>query len=530
MRLQRNFGGFMPAALSGEQIEQITHLIGNKNYSNRKIAVIVGVSHVTIGYYRKKVEQLGITSEFLLTLDYDEKQQLFHPNYPYRQSKKASVDFLYHLKEINKYNGKKGSPNKKSAWEKEREEKGDNADCLSGFYKKFNAFLKVAGAQPSLPQFYQPGEVFFCDFVGPKLAYGPNDEFEANFAAGCFGYSKYVSYQATDFQTTYDWGAFIQKQFKAANGPTIRVVHDNTTALVRIKDSVRTFNKTYQMMYRHHGFIPCPIPRKSPQFNALAEISVKIFETEILPILRAMKFNTLVEMNEVIDKHTYKINHRILSGDIESRYDKYVRDEMPALQDYPDKDFEFPLKTRDIKVPKTWNFSEDGVKYPIPHNAKIKRVILLVRKQEIEVQSNGKTLCIHERLRPGRRHLITPDHLPKKFQKYYIETEAYFVAWAEKLDSAVVELIQAQFNGVSFPDYKGRNSCMKIQKLCTEDNERQFIECCDFVVTYGELTYEELSEAMECKVTDDEVVDRCLDLFKQVHKKHPRDGGRHYAH
>jgi hypothetical protein len=284
------------------------------------------------------------------------------------------------------------------------------------------------------------------------------------------------------------------------------------------------------MMSIHFGFIPCPIPRKSPKFNALAEISVKIFEMGILPKLRAMKFNTLIEMNEFINKMTYKINRRILSGDIESRYDKFLRDEQPALQCLPAKDFDFPLQTRDIKVPKTWNFKQDGVSYPIPHNPNVKRVILLVRKHEIEVKSKGRTLCIHKRLRPGERHQINPVHLPKKYQKYYIEDEAYFVAWAETLAPVVVELIKAQFNGVSKPDYDGRNACLKIKKLCKEGHKKAFIECCAFVVAYEEFNYEALSRAMESNVTDDEVVDRCLYLFIQTHDKNTKDGGNHYAH
>jgi hypothetical protein len=153
----------MPAILSGEQIEQIVHLKENTNYSYRKKADILGVSHPAISYYESLADQLGITSEFLQTIDNVEKQQLFHPNYPYRKSKKAKVNFLNHLSDINKYNGKKGSPNKKSAWEKECAERGDDADCRSGFYKKFNEFLKEDSSEVSLPQFYQPGEAVFCD-------------------------------------------------------------------------------------------------------------------------------------------------------------------------------------------------------------------------------------------------------------------------------------------------------------------------------------------------------------------------------
>ena len=520
----------MPAVICGEQIQEIVHLIENTTYSNHKVAELAGVSHVTVASYRKKVASLGVSFTFLETLDALEVQQLFHPNYPYRQSNKVAIPFEEYRARLNINKGKKGAEKIKHCHQDNQEKHGEDADCRSGFYKKTRDELRGAGDETSMPQDYHPGEVFFVDYVGPTIQYGSNDEFTANFIGSCFGHSLLVGYEATDYQKNYDWCSYIQSSFKAAGGVTIRVVHDNTKALVTTPKPNLKLNPVYKLMSKWHKFKPWPTPRYSPTFNALAENSVKIFETDILPELLKRHFDTLEEINTFIRKLTDKINSRIITGDSESRLDKFLRDEVPALLPYPDKDFPFPLQVRNFKVPRTWRFKQDGIPYQIPHTPGVTRVTLLVREDEIEVKSGSRTLCIHKKLKRGEKPKVNPNHLDEKYQKYYIENEAYFVDWASKLSPSAVELVKAQFNGVSTPDYVGREVCLNIQKLCVEGKEKAFIDACDFIANYGEFNYEALEIAMSSNAAHIDNAIRCMDMLDQIERDEMNNRGDSHVH
>ncbi|MCH2058027.1 MAG: hypothetical protein MK214_15720 [Thalassotalea sp.] len=523
----------MPAVIPGDQIKEIVHLIQHTTHSNAKIAEVVGVTRVTVGNYRKKVISLGVSSSLLDHLDELETQQFFHPNYPYRQSKKAPISFDEVSAVIKKNKGKKGTENISHYHEENVKEHGKDADCRSGYYKKIKDHFKNNKDDICLPQYYYPGEVLFTDFVGPTEKYGPNDEFTANFIASCFGYSKYLGYEVTDYQKTYDWCSHIQSRFKQANGVTIRVVHDNTKALVttpKTRNQNLKLNKVYQLMARWFKFKPCPTPVYSPTFNALAENAVKIFENEILPKLRKRKFDTKEELNAYIAKLTDKINRRKLTGENRSRHDKFYGEEVPAMLPYPEKDFPFPLKVRDIKVPKTWNFKQDGVAYPIPRTPGVTKVTLLIHQDEVEVKSGTKSLVVHKRLKPGEIHKIDPAHLDEKYQQYYIEDKAYFVEWARKLSPSVVTLVEAQFNGVSTPDYSGREECLMIQELCIEGKEKAFIDACDFVEVYGQLSFEDLESVLNSNAAHVKTGLRCMDMFDQIERDEMNNQGDNYVH
>lgn len=512
----------MPKALSSNQITQIVRLKA-LNLSVRKKAAIVGVTHPSISFYEQRMDELGVSVSFVESLSDDDKLALFHPKLPNRTSSKAPINYEEHYKDINAPQPNKGKYLLKHAHEDHVKKYGKRAHSKSSFYRKMRRYAQKQSRKESLPHDYQPGEVFFCDYVGPTLVYGENDEFKANFIAGCFGHSGYLVYRATDTQKASEWMAFIRDTFHQHNRKTYRIVHDNGPLVASAKPNLK-FNKMYQGMIDHYHLVVNPTPRRSPNFNALAETAVKIFEIDILPRMRRRHFKSLKEINDFIQTCLVKINQRILSGDIDSREDKFIRDELPAMTVLTESFYEIPEYTRVFNVPRTWCFKVDGVKYTIPYAESVKRVTVLIRKQEIEIKGNGRTLCVHERLRSGQKLKVNPKHLSKKFEKYYSEDQAYFENWAKALSPSVLNIVEAQFNGISTPDFDGRAACIQLQKLAKKTTEANFIACCDYVESHGELTLGELKKAIENDLANPNLDQLCLLLGAQFNQQ---NGGNH---
>lgn len=529
----------MSEKISGELIKQIALLSECSTYSTRRLAIRLGISHTACGDYQKQIKVLGIDYQYLSQFNDIDVETIFHPNFPQRQSKLFNVDADYYLTLIRttgtKANGqrKKGGYTKKLAYkeyEKKAEAAGERATCRANFYR----ILRLAeGNKDNTPCWYndyQPGEAFFEDFVGPTIKYGEHNEFTAYFIVGCFGYSGYQFYRATNTQKTEAWLSFKQDVFFKANGRTVIVVHDNAKPLVTSPIPHLKLNKTYKAFVQHFGFIVRPIPRKSPNFNALAENSAKIFELQVLPLLEQQQFKTLDEINEFIGARLEEINHELREGELESPHEKFYHDEQPALLPLPAKPFEMPEKTRYFKPPKDWKFKVDGIKYPIPHHPNVNKVTVLIRKNEIEVIGNGKSLCIHERLKAGQKHQRDPSHIHEKFKKYLVEDQAYFTNWASNFSPALVSIVNAQFNGVSSPDFTGRTACLEIQRLAKETADQTFLSCCEHVVAHGDLTVPELAEAIRHDVTNPQVVDECLQLLEQLTTQSGSSLGDNYVH
>lgn len=518
----------MPAPISGEKIDELAVLKDRKDLSSREKAERLGVTHPIVLKYERMMEEMGISTTYLSMFNDKEKQLIFNPDYGKRKSHLVDIDAEFYLKKIQASYKKKSKYTRKSAFKEHKEKYKDKAGKQARFYKALKDEEKSGSKQLRLSQTYHPGEVFFVDFAGAKLPYGDNDELEANFIVGCFGHSGLQKYRATASQTTGEWIGFIQDCQYWAGGKVLRIVHDNTTSLVTFTSTGVKLNKIYQVFKRHFGFIVTPIPKKMPNYNALAEVSVKIFTSEVLPILEGMSFDTLEEMNEAIAQQENIINNRILTGDIESRKASFVRDEVPALGALPDAPFEIPEKVRKIKPPSTWNFDVDGVDYPIPYDDKITIVTLLIRKHEIEVMADGESLCVHTRLKRGEIHDVDPSQLPEKYRDYFKENQAFFADWASDIAPSVVTFVNKQFNGVSTPDYEGRKACKRMQELHDGVDEALFIGCCDYLVSHDEFDVEALDAAISSDLANPNISADCLALLAQFDvQENSNKGGKH---
>ncbi|MGB0923544.1 MAG: hypothetical protein ACPGUE_09895 [Marinomonas sp.] len=518
----------MPAPISGEKIDELAVLKDRKDLSAREKAERLGVTHPIVLKYERMMEEMGISIEYLSMFNDKEKQLIFNPDFGKRKSNLAEIDAQHYLQKIRDSYRKKSKYTRKSAFKEHKEKHKEKAGKQARFYKALKDEEKAGSKQLRLAQVYHPGEVFFVDFAGAKLPYGENNELEANFIVGCYGHSSLQKYRATASQTTGEWLGFIQDCQYWAGGKVLRIVHDNTTSLVATPLPNLKLNKIYQVFKRHFDFIVSPIPKKMPNYNALAEVSVKIFTSEVLPLLESMSFNTLEEMNEVIAEQEDIINSRVLTGDIESRKVRFFRDEVPALGALPDVPFEMPENIRKIKPPSTWNFDVDGVDYPIPYDDQITTVTLLIRKHEIEVMADGDSLCVHTRLKRGEIHDINPSHLPEKYRDYFKENQAFFADWARDIAPSVVKFVNKQYNGVSTPDYDARRACKRMQALHEGVDESLFIGCCDYLVSHGEFDIEALDAAISSDLANPDISADCLALLAQFDaQNNSNNGGKH---
>ena len=151
-------------------------------------------------------------------------------------------------------------------------------------------------------------------------------------------------------------------------------------------------------------------------------------------------------------------------------------------------------------------------------------------KKEIEVKEGNKTLCVHTRLKRGEIHDIDPSQLPKKYQNYFIENQAFFADWANDKAPSVLTLVNKQFNGVSTPDYHARKACKRIQELHEDAEESLFIGCCDFLVSRDEYDVEVLAEAISSDIVNPTIAADCRALLAQFNTPDNSTNGDNYVH
>ena len=97
----------MPRALSSDKITQIVRL-STLPHSARKKALLLGVTHPSIAFYEKRMDELGVTHEFFESLSDVDKQTLFHPEVPNRVSNKPPIDYEGYYEKINAPQPRKG--------------------------------------------------------------------------------------------------------------------------------------------------------------------------------------------------------------------------------------------------------------------------------------------------------------------------------------------------------------------------------------------------------------------------------------
>jgi hypothetical protein len=499
-------------------------------WSYRKLAEYLGISHQAVGRKIKVWKEKGITYRDVKDLSLNEATKILLTGRPPRCTRFTLPDYVKKAEQIKATKGKKGVPNIRFHYKAYVEEVGAaNAVAESTFY----AGIKAASNTPkfSLTIEENPAERLYVDYAGLRLAIGhKKNKFYVYFIVGVLGYSKKIFIRATTHQKQKDWLDFIQWIFFKIGGIVKFVITDNAKPLVVTPKPELKLTKGYEDFCKHHDVIAYPSPPAKPNYNYAAEIAVKIFNNEIYPYLKEMSFNSIEELNDCLDWLVSPINDRPLSGKNKSRNELFAI-EKPLLRERNPIPHVVPTGQRTVTVDKHYRVKVDQIYYSINHEWYGEKVQVYIYPDKINIKRNNGESFSHTRRKPGDSHAMLLEHMPPEHRALRSETKNHFLTWAKKEEPSLIPFVEAFYTNLHDDNRFAREQCHKLKRLfeksVNDGVAEEFVIACLMCQASGELKIDSLESMIEVAKLDD---DDIMESFIYCQQAQQGSQGDYHAH
>ncbi|CDI28045.1 IS21 family transposase [Acinetobacter pittii] len=478
----------------------IVRYIDEKNMSNRGIAKLLKVSPNTVGRIRKILQLSQENWSSLSMLSNDDFIQRLQPHKPKQKDnhRKAVPCWSYIENEL-----KKRDVTLQLLWQEFREQEPDGVS-YSQTAKLFKAWQKTV--RVSMRQIYHAGEKFFIDFCGKTMdIHDPQtgEVQKAQILVGVFGASSYITAYAVGSQRTADLQRCHIEMFKQVGGVPAQVITDNLKAAVIRRSKGHIYlNAGLMDLAEHYGFAIIPARPYKPKDKSLAEVSVKIIQMGVLARLRNRKFFSLDELNSAIQPLLHDINHKTTKRFQQSRYDRFMSIDAPALQPLPATAFE-PFHYIDhVRVSEFYEIEYAGHLYSVPYQYAHQTVSLRITHHTIEVIYERQRIASHLLNNEWGGKTLLDAHLAPHHRQQHDADPERLLAWAAQIGNAT-----HTFSQTLLRDRRDlANSLNAIQKMRRWVNEEglpeQLENACEYALKINAISLTSLRSIMKTKVYD----------------------------
>lgn len=507
--------------MSIQTLRQLLRLLLTTNYSNRRIAQLVGISPNTVRAYRSKRRETSVT---LAELEQDSDDQLLNRLNPYTptDSIKRQPDWAYvhHLMQEK-------HQTLIQLWEEYRSIRPADALCYSQFTYWYRHYVKSIDV--SMRQYYAPGEVCFVDFAGKRIPWTEPQTGETHYAemfVGVMGYSQLVFAQALRSQKLEDWLEAHQAMFAYFGGVPHVVVPDNLKSAVTRPGKFPEVNHSYQELAEHYGIVIDPARVRRPQDKSLAEIGVLLVTRWITVVLRRRRFFSVAEINQAIVELLEQLNRRPFKRYKGNRRERFEHTERVALSALPCKAFDIGRWLHLQKVDRGHHVCVHGHAYSVPCELKGQLVDVKVCQSKVEIYFHHKLVALHVRSHIQGGATTENSHRPKSHQAYAAQSKALFTQWATAIGEHALALVSAQFVGVPEHSLRGCKACSQLQKLTRQYGQSRFERACQCACEIQSLTVSSVRSILQCRL--DEPSTEAVPVQGQLPLHHNVRGARYY--
>ena len=345
---------------SPDQIRAIFKLsFQEPTLGERKLGKRLGLSHSTIGKYKKIAKEANCSAEIVMQMDDEDLKQLFN-----LQSRKANF-IVPDWDEIRKYLQTKGHwgqmlPTIKSAWEFLYLKKmipdyvtGDLPEGIMSertFCRRYAEFLHRNGLdqlkhQANPNNNFGPGSVVEIDTIGDRLTYwdANNQEQQAVIFSAVLKYSGLLYAEAMPSGSGICWASAIIHALYAFGGVTEVIRCDNDAALVihgNQKNRTR-FRASIEFTVKEFDLVTDLCPPRKPEWKGRNERANGFAQKHFFEgsdYSKTIHATNLEALNELIKAETLRINslsrnHGQLSSlEVFNRYESSCLKALPLFQ------------------------------------------------------------------------------------------------------------------------------------------------------------------------------------------------------
>jgi transposase len=478
--------------LSMQKIREVLRLALMHGMSDREIGRSCTISHVTVGKYRSKVAEAGLSYGNIEAMDDSGLIRLLKiGRREARIDGRHQPDWEYVHTEL-----KKKGVTLQLLWE---EYKGSRPDSyqLSQFYEIYSQWKRKLNVV--LRQTHKAGEKMFVDYAGhtvPVVNRHNGEIMDAQIFVAVLGASNYTYAEATEDQALHSWIDSHIRTFEYFGGVPQMVIPDNlrsgVTKACRYEPEI---NATYHEMSIHYDTVVIPARVRKPRDKAKVEAGVLVVERWILAALRMRTFFSLVELNEAIAELLKRLNSRPFKKLDGSRLSWFEGIEKNALKPLPQARYvvaEWKRATVNID----YHIELDKHYYSVPYQLVDKEVDLRYTTTTVEIFHDRKRIASHVRSYMQGQHTTVKEHMPKIHQEYLEWAPSRIIQWANKVGKSTAGVVETIMKTRRHPE-QGYRSCLGILRLGKQYTDVRLEAASTRAIAIGGNSYRSIKSILE---------------------------------
>ena len=451
--------------------------------SQQDIADSCSVSNKTVNRVLKRAKEIQLSWPLDENMTDAVIAKTLFPSKNQSSSGKRLPDYDYIRKELLR-NG----VNKKLLWTEYLEEcrqSGEDPLMYSQFCYHIQQNEQQRRATMHVPR--HPGEQIEVAWAGdPAHIIDPDtgEIIDAWLFVGVMSYSMYPFVEAFINEKQQAWITAHVHMYEYFGGVTRILVPDNTkTAVIHNGWYTQELNTVYHEMAEHYNTAIIPARIKAPKDKPNAEGSVGILSTWITAALRNEQFFSLAELNKAIRVKLREFVHRPFQKKEGSRYEIFMREELPLLAKLPTTPYEL-AEWKSATVQFNYHISIGGMLYSVPYEFIKRKVDVRITDSVVEIFYNHNRIASHRRLY-GRKGQYSPvtEQMQEDHQKYLEWNGDRFRKWAQKIGSNTYKVVDAILTSQRVEQQSYR-SCMGLLKLANKYSDQRLEAACKKALTY----------------------------------------------
>lgn len=465
------------------KIREVLRLVYELGLSNRQVASSLGISHSTVGEYRRRAREAGLSWPLGPEWDDARLEACFFPPPRPSTASRPLPDWSWVYREL----GKKGVT-LQLLWLEYRQAHPDGYQYsqFCDLYRRWREGLEIALRQP-----YRGGEKLFVDYAGPSVEIVDPKTGEVRGArvfVGALGASNYTFVDLTWTRSLPDWTRSHVRMFEFLGGVPELVVPDNEKA--GVKDACRyepDLNPTYHDLATHYGVTVLPTRPRSPQDNAKAEAAVQNVERWVLAPLRHHTFFSLVEAGHATRPLLDALNDRPFQKLEGSRRSLFESVDRPNLRPLPPTRYEF-AQWRVARVNIDYHIQVDRHFYSVPYQLRRQEVDVRMTATTVEILHGGRRVASHVRSQRPGVYTTNPAHMPAAHRAHLEWSPSRLIAWGARVGPQTAAFIEQLLDSRPHPE-QGYRSCLGLMKLARTYSRERLEAACHRSLKIRALSY-----------------------------------------
>jgi transposase len=331
--------------------------------------------------------------------------------------------------------------------------------------------------EPTMAMVHKAGDKLFVDYSGDGLSYvnqHTGEVIDVELFVSCLGASGYCYVEATLSQRAEDFVSSHARAFSYFGGVTAAIVPDNLKSGVKQSNRYEpTIAPLYLKLAEHYGCVVLPARVRKPQDKAKVENAVLNIQRYVLGRLRNQRFFSLSEINVAIRELLDQFNNEPMkSYGGQSRRDRFLQIDQPALRQLPAERFVITAIQVDLRVARNYHIQYDKHYYSVPFALAQLKVDVHLAGGIVEIYHHGEHVARHKKQPPNYGYSTTDEHMPPNHRFVKGWSPEYFIGKGTLIGHHTTEVIRQIILRYKHPE-QAYKSCLGLLNLDKQYNSER---------------------------------------------------------